>query len=121
MGQQQWEYCQLILWESKQHKARFGGESGFSYGCELRYHSTSGDIVERRLAELDRVIPTNPFRRAMALLGVAGWELVSVQHGTTAGTLYNGRILWDNVVAYFKRPVVPGRAIDEPELGALEG
>ncbi len=103
-----WEYCELWLVEAEwNHK-----KQQWSYDCSIRYHTVDG-AAPRQLALPDQPLTINPFAKAMALLGAAGWEMVSAQHGNTA----NGDIYWwKSRVAYFKRPVVAGRAITEPEL-----
>ena len=53
------------------------------------------------------------------MLGGAGWELVSVQHGVRGGGYDWERIsslIWTNRVAYLKRAVIPNRPVDEPQL-----
>lgn len=123
MSEQKWEYCELGLDGSKQHKPGvFGGKEGWSYDCHIRYYATSGSTF-LQLATPDDVLPFNPFVKAMSLLGSYGWELVSVQHGNvethTAGwptKEVDGHIVWSRKVAYFKRPMVTGRAVDEPKL-----
>ncbi len=110
----EWEYCQLWLIESREDK----NKQGWNYNCGIQYNSGATQI-SRQLATLDSILTYGAFGKAMGLLGAAGWELVSVQHGNK----YGGQIpyqqhglIWDNRVAYFKRPVVPGRAVDEPKL-----
>ena len=123
MEDRQWEYCQVNLWEAKEHKGRFGKESGFGYDCRLTYFSTGGETVTRVLAQVDQILSTNPFHRVMGLLGLGGWELVTVQHGALEYAVAGVSTLplaWFNAIAYFKRPMAPGRAIDEPQLVALD-
>jgi hypothetical protein len=114
MAEQQWEYCELglgVLRKDKKKKA-------WVYDCYIRYYSPTGQAIHRKLATLDNALPCNPFAKAMGLLGGAGWELVSVQHGnkSTGGYLDEYALIGDNRVAYFKRPAIAGRAVDEPEL-----
>jgi len=77
------------------------------------------------LADKDKLLPYDPFAKAMGLLGGVGWELVSVQDGKVAisqsgeSARFAERwetLSWRNKVAYFKRRVVAGRAVDEPKL-----
>lgn len=118
-GERRWEYCELGLGSSREHKPGiFGGKQGRSYDCYIRYHTPEEPIFQM-LAQLDEPIPYNPFSKAIGLLGLAGWELVSVQHGNSYGgqsSRNEDAILWNNQIAYFKRPVIPGRAINEPKL-----
>lgn len=115
-----WEYCELGLVEVKEHKGvlRGGPDMRWSYDCHIRYYTVDG-AVPRQLTIIDQQLPFNPFTKAMALLGAAGWELVSVQHGNAYGgtqPFASTALIGNNRVAYFKRPVVAGRAISEPEL-----
>jgi hypothetical protein len=63
----------------------------------------------------------------MAQLGAGGWELVSLQHELVRNnaqvvneqflaSVHTGYSFAPFGVAYFKRPVEPGRAIDEPAI-----
>jgi len=66
----------------------------------------------------------HPWERAIAVLGEGGWELVSVQHANSAGDMGGGgEIDQTNAVAYFKRPVKPGRPINgaKPRLALTGG
>ena len=116
---QEWEYCALWLHRCKVHKGVLGlGETRFSYELAIRYLRPSGRIYQQ-LAEVDNVAPDSPFHRTMASLGLGGWELVSLQHGNAfggSGSHGEYALLEDNSFAYFKRPVVSGRAVDEPAL-----
>ena len=101
MAEQQWEYCELSLSHRKWHeKGLLGrGKEGWSYGCDVRYYSPAGGI-DYELASIDKPMPFNPFDKALSLLGVNGWELVSVQFGNrvAGGSAYSdsGHIRWDN-------------------------
>jgi hypothetical protein len=79
------------------------------------------------LREPHALEPTDVFERAMAQLGAGGWELVSLQHelvrlNTTIaseqylGSVHTGYGFAPFGVAYFKRPIEPGRAIDDPAI-----
>jgi hypothetical protein len=121
MPEQQWEYCEIGLVEWKKHEKGLlgGGKEGWSYNCYIRYYNSSGGIYYK-LADTDKLISFNPFDKALSLLGSNGWELVSVQFGNRneSGSEYHdsGYIRWDNRVAYLKRPILPGRSVDEPKL-----
>lgn len=65
----------------------------------------------------------DPWATAMARLGSAGWELVTVQHAAALvhpamgyGRETTGVLSEASVVAYLKRPVVDGRKVDQPKL-----
>jgi hypothetical protein len=110
----QWEYCRLNYHGAKEDR------NGSKYDVSITY--LYHEELRRQLASRDkngRVFPYNPFYTAMGYLGYFGWELVSVQHGLgMAGYVGSdsGGVRWDNIVAYFKRPIKLGRRIDEPPL-----
>ncbi len=127
MAEQQWEYCQLSVYDRNEHSGLFGGKKGRSYDCRVHYFGPAG-IKHNQLTELGKLVfspPVNPFSEAMGLMGAASWELVSVQHGNVVteytGQGIRGEIVHYSIVAYFKRPVQPGRAVDEPKLVLGEG
>ena len=129
MVEQQWEYCWLVIRGAEKHKrGKRGGEEGWSYNCEITYLGLSGlrDKHHVKLTQLDgHILNFNPFLRAITLLGAAGWELVSVQHGLDAiGRAYyyaqEYALHSAYAYAYFKRPVEPGRDVDEPSIDILQ-
>jgi len=77
MAEQQWEFCELAQYDTKEYKGK-----GDSYGVWVRYY---GPNYYKRydLAELEgknmKIWTVSPFHEAMRLLGCAGWELVSHQ------------------------------------------
>jgi hypothetical protein len=114
----QWEYCELQLSDQERHKAgMFGGSEGWSFECAVYFYGATGKIKYQQLAVLKQAVAFNPFKKAMALLGMRGWELVSVQQASFGGrTRSDDSVSYDQRVAYFKRPVVAGRSESEPEL-----
>jgi hypothetical protein len=111
--EQQWEYCQLHLegWRCDKGK--------WYYDLLIRYFGPQHAF--RRLSESQgkgaKAWAYNPWERALGLLGLAGWEMVHVQHGVYILNMGGGgQLLPDNCVAYFKRPVLAGRGVREPEL-----
>ncbi|MDQ3705105.1 MAG: hypothetical protein M3437_07760 [Chloroflexota bacterium] len=114
MDVHQWEYCRLDYDGSKEDR----GGSKYDVWIVYLYHEER----YRQLASTGRngrIFAYNPFYSAMGYLGTFGWELITVQHGV-GGAGYGGSggggVRWDNVVAYFRRPIKPGRRIDEPPL-----
>ncbi len=118
MDHPQWEFCQLRL-----------VGSALAQGQEMRHtldvcYLDGTGVQTQALARIGhpgeegRVWPYAPFNAALGLLGAAGWELVTVQHGIIAPTIasHAGDLRIDNVIAYLKRPVVAGRAVDQPAL-----
>jgi hypothetical protein len=127
----QWEHCQLVLLGVTIPQRPAAGPDDPSDPVETHYHvqvvymGPDGTYVERRLATLDQTLDDNPFYRVIGLLGGAGWELVSMEaRHDYAWTDDLGKVVvpyhagWRPVsrTAYFKRPVVAGRGVDEPQL-----
>ena len=118
MDQPQWEFCQLRLVASALVK-----DQGMRHTLDVFYIGGAG-VQARSLSRIGHpgeegpVWTYNPFQAALGLLGAAGWELVTVQHGVIAPTVpsHAGDLRADNVTAYLKRPVVAGRPADQPTL-----
>lgn len=135
MSTTQWEYCRLSISHAKEHvKGSFlgyGGESqGYGYDCSVVYYGASGESINEKLTSNTEATNLKPFSTAMGLLGARGWELVNVQHGNLAATtngstptdnFYWDTLSWNCAVAYFKRPVESGRAVNEPKLILKKG
>jgi len=103
----------------KYEKGLFGGQEGWGYNCSIYYYSPTGNVIKQRLATISEVKSYNPFDKSIALLGAAGWELVSVQHANMQPNYpanQSAYLSGEYIVAYFKRPVVAGRPVDEPKL-----
>ena len=110
LEEKQWEYCMLAIKEWKRSKV--GGREGWTHDCWVVYQGPAYTKIHQ-LSELDKeIFDFNPFSRAMGLLGAAGWELITMQHGYGP----DNSLRLDNKIAYFKRPVVEGRAVEEPPL-----
>ena len=112
-GTGQWEYCQLIA----AGRSEMRGET--YYSVDLIYLGAT--VTSRRIASREgpAAAPwtTNPWKQAIGMLGLAGWEMVNIQHGDYAGRAAEGSTLsWNTVVAYFRRPVLPNRPITEPKI-----
>ena len=121
MADLQWEYCQLWLNNAEEVTPGFRDKwtGGMGYSCHICYCSSAGQEIRHALSWVKAKPPIgfNPFLKTMALLGIFGWELISVQHGNASHATGVSQPLMDSdMVAYFKRPVVPGRAVDEPKL-----
>jgi hypothetical protein len=122
MTAQQWEFCRLVLTSTREKRDTC---TGLTYDCSVCYCGPTGPVT-RQLAEHSENKQVNPFSAAMGSLGAAGWELVSVQHGISvfvpdasmgsSNAAKSGHLRWNNVVAWFKRPVRHGRPVDEPRL-----
>jgi hypothetical protein len=118
VDQLQWEFCQLRVVSSALVK-----DKGTRYTLDVFYMG-GADVRSLSLSRIGhpgeegQVWTYNPFHAALGLLGSGGWELVAIQHGVIAPTIpsHAGDLHADNVVAYFKRPVVAGRPVDQPAL-----
>jgi CheY-like chemotaxis protein len=113
VGTGQWEYCQLIA----AGRSELRGET--YYSVDLIYMGSA--VTSRRIASREgpAAAPwtTNPWKQAIGMLGLAGWEMVNIQHGDYAGrAAENSTLSWNTVVAYFRRPVLPNRPITEPKI-----
>ena len=107
---QQWEYCELALYgHEEKRRSDYYDLTIFYYGSE----NTRTDISTIKNGT---PWPHNPWRKAIGLLGLAGWELVSVQHAEFSGAIQYAQLLSSNCRAYFKRPVLPERPVTEPKL-----
>ena len=117
MAEQKWEFCELRISGLKtddQHTHALYEVHVFFFGEGGRVQ-----ILSNYEGEYSKEWKFNPWARAMGRLGLLGWELVSVQHATalvSVGNICIGDIAEMNCVAYFKRPVQPGRKANEPEL-----
>jgi hypothetical protein len=112
-GTSQWEYCQLIA----AGRGEMRGET--YYSVDLIYMGST--VTSRQIASREgpAAAPwtTNPWKQAIGMLGLAGWEMVNIQHGDYAGrAAENSTLSWNTVVAYFRRPVLPDRPITEPKI-----
>lgn len=117
MAEQHWEYCRLWLDGAKLHEKFLGGVKGVGYNCYVDYADINGGKIHEQLTTYEQASDIDPFFMAMARLGGLGWEVISVQHRDRSVTqAAEGGLLWNDVVAYFKRPVQPGRKVNEPRL-----
>ena len=116
MAEQQWEYCMLWLDGTKAHEKLFGGVKGVGFNCYIVYGDIDGNN-RQQLTTVEQPSSFNPFYMAMARLGGVGWECISVQHRDHNVTQASyGGLMWNDVIAYFKRPVQPGRKVNEPSI-----
>jgi hypothetical protein len=107
---QQWELCELRNGQWVQAKG------GWLFDVAINYFAPTGDkhyVLAASAGKGAKAFAYDPYRRAISLLLAANWEPVSMTHPTrwNADT-FN----WNITVALFKRPVEPGRAVDEPKL-----
>jgi hypothetical protein len=119
--QQAWEFCELALIAKEEEK-------GNTY-YELELYYLGPAVTQLSLSTLrsagtvfqnprGRAWNYNPWHAAIGLLGMAGWELVGAQYGTYpfADGPGAGRLYRRSGSAFFKRPVMTGRPIDQPAI-----
>ena len=118
--EQKWEYCALVSHASEDRRAPQ------TWACRVSYFSTDG-VKTSRVQDIGEAYPSDVFERALAQLGNAGWELVSLHHELVRNnmnisgeeflaTVHTGYTFSPFGVAYLKRPVQTGRAIDQPPV-----
>lgn len=113
-----WEYCRVNLGENE------GSAGNLSFDCRVSYFASVSQTIEHQFTRLGFPVSFFPLTAVIRLLGEGGWELVSVQHATYHKPLdpQNAAEGWwisefrGQAMAYFKRPVQSGRAIDKPSL-----
>ncbi len=109
----QWEYCQLIA----AGRSEMRGETYYSVDLIFLGATVTSRQIASREGPVAAPWTTNPWKQAIGMLGLAGWEMVNIQHGDYAGRAAEGSTLsWNTVVAYFRRPVLPNRPITEPKV-----
>ena len=102
----QWEFCELTVRDStaiNEHELT----------CDLIIVYFGEQVIPRALSEKTGSITwhSDPWSRTLGLLGRGGWELVTVSQGGISDASPSGY-----VTAYLKRPVKPGRAVDNPAV-----
>ena len=120
MTEQKWEYCSLHLQKDVKRLQ-----------CWVEYCSATRGSIITVLAKTAADVSLDLYARVMAQLGAIGWELVNVQHGnlvvyTVSGTYVDTLIessldtlSVSNKIAYFKRQVQAGRAVNEPKISIV--
>jgi hypothetical protein len=117
---QRWEYCALVSHASEDRRAPQ------TWACRISYFTLEG-VKTSQVKSVGETYPADAFERALAQLGDAGWELVSLHHELVRNnmnvtgeeflaTVHTGYSFSPFGVAYLKRPVQAGRAIDQPPV-----
>ncbi|HBM80927.1 MAG: hypothetical protein QME45_03835 [Clostridiales bacterium] len=98
MENQQWEYCYLDVSCSNDN----------NWMCKITYFSPTG-IILRELPTLkkSRSENTNPYYKIIGILGMHGWEAISINTSSSRNSTASG---------YFKRLVFQGRKIDDLQV-----
>jgi hypothetical protein len=116
-----WEYCGIYLNDCDSVEYKKQGKKGWLYDLRISY--SGENIIQETISTNDYLKDetgkqyhllwsiNNLWQQSIGLLGLVGWELVSIQHplGLSFVITYRG-------VAYFKRPRIEGRPVDEPKL-----
>lgn len=105
---ERWEFCQLVFAGATEQDSRWWSDLTIYYIGEPNRSAvlSSSDAASGK----SWATASGPWRGALAAIGRAGWELVSVQHG--GGDALHAT----DAIAYFKRPVQAGRAVNSPEI-----
>jgi len=112
--QPQWEYCDLVIDNALSNR------KGWRYDVWVRYFGPGGSrfvsiaSCSEGLGARSGVWSRNPWDEALCLLGSAGWEMVSNQLAFSNATETD--LAWWKRWCTFKRPVVPGRPVDDVNL-----
>jgi hypothetical protein len=111
MANVQWEYCRVQLdsgtYGQRQALGRYPYFARITvdyYGTEVPPPTVFGEDTD----QIDR--PNKLWGQVLGLLGMANWEMVNLYTGPTKD------LALVNMMAYFKRPVQPGRNVNEPRL-----
>lgn len=118
VASQQWAYAILSLTDRQAHDVdpETGATAGWSYQCDLTTTTPTGATEKQPVARIEQILDHDPFERMLGILGGAGWELVSIQHGIAPfghvlSRSYGGNLVWNSRVAYLKRPYLPGQGL----------
>ncbi len=105
----QWEYCRVQV-DSGMYKQTVGRYPYF-VRVSIDYYGEDTPPTENFGEDTDQMDrPNKVWGRVVGLLGLANWEMVNVYLGTAKD------LSLINVMAYFKRPVQPGRKVNEPKV-----
>jgi hypothetical protein len=105
-----WEYCRLYVRDSY-HDFH---ENIYSFDVQIWFVGSQGDVVEQQIATMAQAFPFDLWLKVVGLLGGCGWELVTIKIGAISE--HHDSLLLNNQVAYFKRPIISGRPIDDVVL-----
>jgi hypothetical protein len=111
MADLQWEYCRVQLDSGMYSQKPAVGRYPYFvrifidyYGADVPPTATFGEDTD----QIER--PSKLWGRVVGQMGLANWEMINVYPGS------NKDLSLVNVMAYFKRPVQPGRRVDEPKI-----
>jgi len=113
---QNWELCELSL----NGYVRYREKTHF-YDCDITYYG-SGQYIYHVIASTEKkherkiLFRRPPFNQAIVILCDAGWELVSHQIASGGDHLTGVGFNWQVQNAFFKRPSIKDRKLDDPKL-----
>ena len=102
-----WEYCRLYCQDSYYNVH----ERTNAYAVKIWFMSSYGDVNKLEINTSEQSIAFDPWLKAIGLPGGSGWVLVTIKIGSTSNR--HDALLLDDQIAYTKRPVIPGRPIDD--------
>jgi hypothetical protein len=106
----QWEYCRAQL-DAGQYSQRQTDRMPYYVRVTVEYYGADAPQPLTFSEDTDQIDkPNRLWGRVLGQLGAAEWELVNVYLG---GPKDFGIL---SAMAYFKRPVAPGRQVNEPRL-----
>ncbi len=110
MGQQ-WEYSRLQLDAGSYGQSQTVKRYPYYIRIQIEYFGAGLPVTTSFNRDTDKIEePNRVWGQTLGLLGMAGWEMVSVDLGKVRDmTLLEA-------TAYFKRPVEPGRPVDQPRV-----
>jgi len=110
MGQQ-WEYCRLQLDAGSYSQSQTVKRFPYYIRIQIEYFGAGLPVMTSFNHDTDKIEePNRVWGQALGLLGMSGWEMVSVDLGKVRDmTLLDA-------TAYFKRVVEPGRPVDQPRV-----
>ncbi len=111
MANTQWEYCRIQLDSGSYGQKQTIGRYPYFVRVTLDYYGADYVGTEVFGEDTDQIErPNKMWGQILGLMGMANWELVNVFTGPTKD------LALVNVMAYMKRPVQPGRRVNEPKI-----
>ncbi len=111
MANVQWEYCRVQLDSGSYGQKQTIGRLPYFVRITIDYYGA--DVVPPTAIgeDTDQIErPNRLWGQVLGLLGLANWEMVNLYTGPVKD------LALVNVMAYFKRPVIAGRRVNEPRI-----
>lgn len=107
----QWEYCRVQLDSGSYGQRQALGRLPYFVRITVDYYGTDVPPPTAFGEDTDQIErPNKLWGQVLGLLGMANWEMINLFTGPTKD------LALVNMMAYFKRPVQPGRKVNEPRL-----